>query len=195
MKNQSLKRRKLYYGLGRNDADYPVNAGNVMCPCFRKWVDMFTRCYSGRCSAYDGCSVDPAWFSFMAFRAWMLTQDWVGKALDKDYVKPGNKVYGPDTCAFVNQSTNNFNREKPILPGHQEGVKQAPSGRYAAYTKINGKFKRIGTYDTKEEASKHYLITRSDYALVLAGGETDVRVVEALRALSADYLLKASFIQ
>ena len=38
----------------------------------------------------------------------MELQDWEGKCLDKDIIAPGSKLYSPETCSFVLQSTNNF---------------------------------------------------------------------------------------
>lgn len=112
-----MKKRKnrTIYGVGINDADYQVsirdaNGVEWRCPFYKVWKNMFARCYSPAYQrnnkTYIGCTVDERWWSFMAFRGWMVEQDWEGKALDKDFMFDGNKVYGPDTCLFLHQSVN-----------------------------------------------------------------------------------------
>ena len=73
---------------------------------------MLTRCYSKKYlesyPSYIGTSVCSEWLSAKAFRKWMEQQDWHGKCLDKDIIVPGNKLYSPETCAFVLPATNSF---------------------------------------------------------------------------------------
>ncbi len=108
--------KKLVYGVGINDADYKVNtlspSGDkwLRCPIYTQWKNMMARCYGKsthkRQPTYVGCSVHPEWHSFTRFRGWMVTQDWEGKQLDKDFRVNGNKVYGPDTCIFLSRKAN-----------------------------------------------------------------------------------------
>lgn len=106
--------KKLIYGVGINDSYYQVtdksSGKEVRCPYYIQWKNMLARCYSPAYQknnrTYIGCSVDPRWHSFMNFRAWMLGQEWEGNQLDKDIMYHGNKVYGPDTCMFVDRKTN-----------------------------------------------------------------------------------------
>ncbi len=112
--NKSLAFRKLVCGVGINDADYltyPVIDGErVMCPIYRTWVNMIQRCHSHKCQSkhptYKGCTTCKEWRLFSNFRAWMLTQDWQGKQLDKDILVKGNKIYSAETCCFVTQEEN-----------------------------------------------------------------------------------------
>ena len=48
----------------------------------------------------------------------MESQEWEGKQLDKDIVIPGNKVYSPDACIFVDKRINNLmtSRNSRALP-------------------------------------------------------------------------------
>lgn len=110
-----MKQKKLIYGVGINDAGYAVmkreEAGYVdgkrkrklvwACPYFRAWSSMLSRCYSTkwheRYPTYKGCTVSKEWHTFSNFRAWMVTQDWEGKSLDKDLLIEGNKIYSADT--------------------------------------------------------------------------------------------------
>ena len=111
---RNMKAKKLIYGVGINDATYQVSdrssGKEVRCPFYILWKNVLARCYSPAYqknnTTYIGCSVDHRWYSFMAFRAWVETKDWKDKQLDKDILVLGNKVYGPDTCMFVDRKTN-----------------------------------------------------------------------------------------
>lgn len=107
---------KLVYGVGINDADYAIapriNGKQVRCKIYGIWAALLQRCYDPaeleRQPTYLNCSVDKEWHSFMNFRAWVLTQDYEGKELDKDLLLPGNKLYSKETCVFINKALNNF---------------------------------------------------------------------------------------
>lgn len=98
---------KLIFGVGINDANYPV----FDCKFYIKWKSMLRRCYSPvyqkSWPAYKGCKVCPPWLRFSNFKAWMETQDWEGKHLDKDILGNG-KLYSPDTCCFILPAVNLF---------------------------------------------------------------------------------------
>lgn len=156
------KQNKLVYGVGTNDADYPVkprvNGKQQHCPIYVTWVNMLRRCYSpaehARQPTYIGCSVAPEWHSFMAFRAWMVEQDWQGRHLDKDILVPGNKVYAPNTCLFVSQAIN------CLINDYGDGRGRHPLGvswhkrdqRFRAQCGLDGKNRYLGLYDTADEA-------------------------------------------
>ncbi len=109
-------KRGLVYGVGINDAEYVtgpmINRKQIVCPFYQRWASMLERCYSKACHkkhpTYIGCTVCDEWLLFSNFKAWMEQQDWQGKELDKDIIVNGNKIYSPDTCAFVDQRTNAF---------------------------------------------------------------------------------------
>lgn len=109
------KKVKLVNGVGINDADYKTSKtidGVVVwkCPYYQKWIHMINRCYNKNTHKnqprYIGCSVDSKWLRFSNFRDWMSSKDWEGKALDKDLLVEGNKIYGEDTCVFIPQDLN-----------------------------------------------------------------------------------------
>src|SRR3990167_2578559 len=104
------KKNKLVFGVGVNDADYPVVEHATIggrrrtvgaCPIYTVWHSMLRRCFStvlhAKSPSYINCTIDPNWLTFSVFRQWMLTQDWGGKVLDKDILAEGNKNYSPDT--------------------------------------------------------------------------------------------------
>ena len=96
-----MKPKKLVCGVGINDAGYVVMEFETIivdgkrkrkrvwaCPYHQTWKGMLERCYSTkfqeRNPTYIGCTVSKEWLVFSNFRAWMMTQDWQGKHLDKD---------------------------------------------------------------------------------------------------------------
>lgn len=93
------------YGVGVNDIQVRDDA-------YFTWVNMLSRCYDPKYLAkkpsYIGCAVAPEWLQFSNFREWMLRQPWQGNHLDKDILFPGNKMYSPETCVFVDRKTNNL---------------------------------------------------------------------------------------
>lgn len=73
-------------------------------PFYNKWRYMFDRINSDL--SYSDCKVCDEWLTYSNFKDWMSRQIWTEKQLDKDIIAPGNKIYGPDTCIFVNRKTN-----------------------------------------------------------------------------------------
>lgn len=106
--------RKLVCGVGVNDAPYLIYKRDPYwtCPYYSKWKAMLSRCYNAktqeRQKTYQGSEVCEEWLTFSNFKAWMETQDWEGKALDKDFLQEGSKVYSPETCVFIPTELNNF---------------------------------------------------------------------------------------
>ena len=76
------------------------------------WFSMLSRCYGQKkqelSPTYKGCSVAKEWHNFQVFAEWFELNYVEGLHLDKDIIKQGNKVYGPDLCMFVTQTENNI---------------------------------------------------------------------------------------
>jgi len=157
------RKPKLVYGVGVNDADYAVNTTGsdgkqLRCAYYRAWKSMLERAYSLKYQAmrptYTDVAVCEEWHSFMAFRAWMMTQDWEGKQLDKDIIVPGNKVYSPATCVFVSPQINS------LLTDHAAARGEWPIGvdwnrqveKFHARVRENGKQRHLGLFTTPEAA-------------------------------------------
>lgn len=182
----SIKRRGLVCGVGINDAPYMVvlrrNGKRTLCPYYRVWQNMLERCYgrvTGKnCPTYDGCSVAECWHKFMSFKAWMEKQDWQGKALDKDILVPGNKVYSPDACVFVSKRLNQLLCDSAgSRSAWSIGVKKHRN-RFVAY--IGGKNKgHIGSFDTPEEANAAYRAAKAGIIRKVAS-EQDGKLRSAL---------------
>ena len=119
---------------------------------------MLERAYSqkrhARFPTYIGVTVCEEWHSFMAFRAWMETQDWEGKHLDKDIIVPGNKVYSPATCVFVSSQINSLLVDCAAARGKWPiGVYfDRPNKKFRALVAENGRLRHIGYFTTPEAA-------------------------------------------
>lgn len=195
------KKKKLVCGVGWNDADYQITERQVtideyggkkqkitwMCPFYWKWKSMLQRCYSPKLQelrpTYLGCYICEEWLTFSNFKAWMETQDWEGKHLDKDILFPGNKVYSPETCVFVDGKVNSFLTEHGAARGQWLiGVHwNAGAEKYQARCSGgSGKQKYLGLFNTELEAHKAWLSFKLDVARKLATEQTDPRVAKAL---------------
>jgi hypothetical protein len=158
-----MKKPRKVYGVGINDADYAVkptgpDGKRLCCPYYRVWNSMLARAYCpkyhARSPTYIGVTVCEEWHSFMAFRAWMETQDWQGKHLDKDIIAPGNKVYSPDTCVFVPQALNKLLSACAAARGeHPIGVCwNKRTRKFCAEIGIAGRLKHLGYFTCPHEA-------------------------------------------
>ena len=194
--------KRLVFGVGINDADYVTQVMETIsyidgkqkqklvwvCPFYRKWSDMLGRCYSQKCQVkyptYQGCYVTKEWLTFSTFRVWMAQQNWEGRELDKDILFPGNKVYSPDTCVFVDQKVNSFILENTASRGEWPiGVDfHKPCGKFQArcWSVTTGKREYLGLFKTPEEAHAAWLTFKLEQAYILAAEQSDERVAKAL---------------
>lgn len=163
---------RLVHGVGVNDSMQPVhtfvNGVKTTCPFYKKWADMLQRCYSqkyqNRYPRYKGCSVHPSWFSFQTFKGWMKTKDWKGKHLDKDIKVFGNKIYGPETCIFIENNVNTlFNTREGAESDLPVGVSVNKYGKYETGCSFGSGRVHIGTYSSVKDASLAYISAKSKY--------------------------------
>ena len=150
---------------------------------------MLMRCYSKkyleRHQSYIGTRVCDEWLSATAFKKWMEQQNWDGKCLDKDIILPGNKLYSPETCAFVLQATNKFvtasDATRGELPLGVDLFKQTDKYRASCRNPFTGEKDPLGYYSIPEEAHEAWREQKHKLAQLVAATETDIRVVEALK--------------
>jgi hypothetical protein len=158
-----MKKPRKVHGVGINDANYAVSprgpdGKQVLCPYYDAWKGMLERAYCpkfhARYPTYTGVTVCKEWHSFMAFRAWMEAQDWLGKQLDKDIIAPGNKVYSPDTCAFVSPAINTLLLDCGAARGEWPiGVAWHKLARkFRAQIAATGRTKHLGLFTCPHEA-------------------------------------------
>jgi len=184
------QKNKKLFGVGVNDANYPVYKNGVLiCPFYKTWKKMLERVYYKSCHekqpTYSDTSIVSSWLNLSEFTTWMAYEDWWGKELDKDLLGYG-KTYGPDHCCFILDKTNNFLKE-PKFEGRNDrlpiGVTSGGKGRYRATIRdftINGT-KYLGTFGSAREAHLAWLSRKRELALILAEEESDLRVKKALR--------------
>lgn len=184
---------KLVYGVGINDL-----TGNRKSKIYNAWANMIERCYSPRFHerypTYVGCSVCEEWLTFSAFKSWMLSQDWEGKCLDKDILFPGNKIYSPETCAFISPELNLFmterNAKRGIYPIGVSAYRQTK--KFVSNCRENGKTVHLGYFDTPEEAHMAWRAKKLEIAHKHAANQTDKRVAAAIIKRYAEYALPAA---
>lgn len=194
--------KKLVYGVGINDADYVVKKNEEIgyeggkrklkqvwvCPYYRAWKSMLGRCYSAkyqeRYPTYKGCSVSEEWLTFSNFKAWMETQDFEGKQLDKDLLFEGNKVYSAKRCVFVTGLVNSFTTDAGASRGEwmigvrwckREGKFRSECGN--PFTK---KQERLGYFTCEQKAHEAWRKRKLELAHELAAIQTDPRIAKAL---------------
>jgi len=184
---------RLVAGVGVNDADYKVTSYEgrcqSMCPFYKVWSGMIKRCYSkvhqAQRPTYIGCSVCSEWLTFSNFKAWMEKQDWHGKHLDKDLLTPGNRVYAPEFCVFVDAMTNSFTIDSGASRGDCPlGVSfHKASGRYAAYCNnpFSARKVHLGLYDDMDAAHFAWKKKKHELSCVLSEMQSDQRVADALK--------------
>lgn len=188
--------------MGTNDAFYKVVEKEFVfvdgkrkqvtvwtCPYYNTWGNMLCRCYSAsfkrRSPTYEGCIVHEDWHLFSDFKAWMETQDWEGKQLDKDILVEGNKVYSPETCVFVSQSLNSF-----MLEG-ANSTNKYPIGVTWCKTKqkfkarccnpFTGKDDSLGYHNCPQKAHEAWKARKAELAQEYINTLTDTRIMDALR--------------
>lgn len=192
------KNIKLVHGIGINDADYSVAITEVIdgrhkivwrCPIYNAWTSMLMRCYNEKRQeknpTYIGCTVAPEWHSFMAFRAWMLTQPWEGNQLDKDILIRGNKVYSPGTCVFVPSQLNTFMLDSGATRGEWPiGVCwDGDNGKFRAgcSNPFTRKRENLGRFTCPTKAHEAWRKRKHEHALAYADMQADPRIAKALR--------------
>lgn len=175
---------KLLFGIGINDANYVTAA--VRNPYYITWYNILTRCYSEsyhkKRPSYIGCIIDERWIYFSKFKSWMEQQDWKDKEIDKDIISPGNKLYSPETCCFIDSSVNKLihpvNRKVSAYP---IGVSASRSGlKYEAACRSHGKLNFLGSYYTVEEAATVYAEHKASYVREIADKQPDLRIKKGL---------------
>lgn len=103
-----MPKKCLIAGIGINDSSGDVKNN----PHYIKWSSMLYRCYMPSSARnkinYADVTVCEDWLKFSEFEAWSKTNYVEGLHLDKDILLQGNKVYSPETCAYVPRDINNL---------------------------------------------------------------------------------------
>lgn len=140
---------------------------------YKVWCHMLERCYDEKYikkqPTYENCEICKEWHNFQNFAKW-YEENYYEVAdekmcLDKDILFKGNKIYSPDTCIFVPNrinilfiKANNLRGEYPI--GVSWDKKQK---KFTSQCCIMKKYKKIGRFNTPEEAFKAYKEFKESY--------------------------------
>lgn len=195
---------KKVFGIGVIEkGDVPIySTGSENVRLLSLWRHMFDRCYSSKFHnkrpTYIGCSVNERFHKFQDFVSWSSVQvggNIDGWQLDKDILVKGNKVYGPDTCAFVPPRINKiFMSNRALRGGLPIGVSISSwvgsrGIRYVASIQENGKAKQLGTFLTPELAFMAYKKRKEELVRQVAEeyrAVVDPRVYAALIAYQVE---------
>ena len=146
---------------------------NVDCQSesYLRWHDMMNRCYNEKFLArqpqYRSCTVCEEWLNYSNFKVWYDKNKIHGKLLDidKDILFKGNKVYSPETVAFVPHVINtlfvNCKGSRGDLPVgvHYDNDK----GKYRAEMMFLGESIKLGYFYTAESAFARYKEYKEDF--------------------------------
>jgi hypothetical protein len=180
VKNPNLKS---VYGVGYLGIDYKKST-----KIYQTWQGMLKRCYDKKYQVkfptYICCSVDERWHNFQVFAEWFESNYRENFALDKDILVKGNKVYSPETCAFVPQEINSLFLKRKAKRGSLPIGVRAWKNKFIAHgVNIDGKRTTLGYFDTANESFQAYKIPREHHIKRVAEkwrGKMDERVYDAM---------------
>lgn len=181
---------KKVLGVGVNDLERgQLGEGGNVHKFYSVWKDMLKRCYhegyKKERPTYDGCTVCEEWKTLSNFKSWFDEHYIEGYQLDKDLINPKNKVYSPQTCAFVSGNLNKLFTDSAKNRGALPiGVsKCSRANTFVAYVNEYGKRVHLGTFDDVGSASEAYRNEKNRYVLEYVGsrnGYEDGRVIDAI---------------
>lgn len=94
------------------DGNYTAKYDGEHSKHYRLWHSMIQRCYDENMrhknKTYNDCFVCDEWLNYQTFAKWVDENlpDGEGWELDKDIIKKGNRIYGPQNCKFVQKIEN-----------------------------------------------------------------------------------------
>lgn len=143
---------------------------------YRRWRGMLERCYSDTFQqnnpTYEGCTVCEEWHNYQVFADWYqenyYTIDGETIELDKDIIIKGNTVYSPDTCVFVPKRINSLFIKKDENRGALPIGVTSRNNKFTAQVCYKGSNKKLGSFDTPEEAFEAYKQAKEQYIQKLA---------------------------
>lgn len=158
-------------GVGIVGNKYPthLNNGKTYRREYLIWTNMIKRCYDEdhryKNIKYSDCECVPEWKYYEVFYEWLHSQenyeilDQINDiAIDKDILRKGNRVYGPDKCCLVPQHINNIMLKSDAIRGdlpigvHYHKVNQ----KYIAQCGGKKEYVYLGSFSTVEEAFNVY---------------------------------------
>ena len=153
------------------------------------WEAMIKRCYNPNqtnVKAYAECKVCDEWLSYANFKIWYDENYYKCEetlSIDKDIVKPNNKIYSPNTCILIPIKLNMLMRAS-ILKA--KGVTKSSNSNYPYRVVYEDNYKLFATY---EEAHIFYKTYKYNHIIEEINKYRDIipcNIIEKL--LNSDYL-------
>lgn len=148
--------KRLVFGKGINDL-YNVSQEKS----YGVWMMMLRRCYDTKLlvkePSYVGCYVCDEWALYSNFKSWFDKNYIEGFELDKDLLVKGNKEYSSSTCCFLPKEINSLLTKRQNHRGEYPiGVHKANKNSFKVLLSIDGRLKKVGVYDSEQEAFVAY---------------------------------------
>lgn len=163
---------------------------------YHLWKNMIKRCFHKEFKekhlCYREVTLAPEWLNFQTFAEWCNNQVGFSNVddegfvfqLDKDLLAKDNKVYNPERCLFLPRHINALfaKRANSKLP---VGVCYCTyTDKYlATITRLRSYSKKLGRFDTPEEAFLVYKKAKESYIKDIAEKYREVIHEKAYRAL------------
>lgn len=159
-----MRSNKILHGVGTiGEGQYGSMDNGKEAKCYKLWNAMLRRCYSeyslSRYPTYRDVTVCEDWCNYQNFAEWWHANYRDSWTLDKDIVKPGNRIYCPEYCRYVPKQINTqFNHIRSDKGACETGVCiDSRNGRFLAKVKSDCKTVNLGSYLTQAEARAAYL--------------------------------------
>lgn len=176
-------------GVGINDIPLSSMAqGGMKDPVYVLWSGILNRVTTTnpKHSAYFDVTICNEWLRFSTFKQWMLNPAngyKAGYAIDKDIIRPGSKIYNPQSCCFVPSRIN-------LLFVMHDDPSDKPTGvihvknKYFSHIKVDDTVINA-SFDTLSEAMDDYVNKKTNIIRDVANeyysrGEITKRVHDAM---------------
>lgn len=163
-------------GVGVFDGKYPSKIKGIPVKQHDIWSNMIHRCYNHKkhkvSPTYTKCSVSNSFKNYSYFYEWCEKQIGFSKKgfeLDKDLLVKGNSEYSEDTCIFIPTEINLALVKRQAKRGETLIGVSFVKGKYIATVGLGrGKQKKIGIFNTENEAFQAYKQAKEQYLKELA---------------------------
>lgn len=172
------------------EGTYKTSMNGAHTVCYRRWKNLIGRCYSNKfytnTKIYKDATVCEEWHNFQNFAKWHEEnwKPWMDSSwdLDKDLLVKGNKIYSPETCAFVPQEINTSMTNTLEFRGvYPIGVRKNKNRFEARFGKVY-----LGSFYTPEEAFYSYKKAREIHIKSIADKWKD-KIIERIYLVMYNY--------